>query len=271
MKASIVLTRPQGKNEPLAARLRAAGWHTLALPALLIHRLEFTADQLPLPDDYDLIVFVSGNAARCYLDLLAERPGRHPWPARTLAATVGRASAQPLYDGGLIPLTHILHPDPGSQNQDSEGLWKLLQPMLHRFGRILIVRGESGRDWLGARCEQAGIKLDRLALYKREPALWQSEQAAGLQTALASPGSCVFLLTSGEGVDAVHANIRRLDLQAAWEKACFLVIHERVASRLQSVLGASGTVESPMIKICPPSDDAIFKAVGQMTSLYQSS
>ncbi|SHG75879.1 uroporphyrinogen-III synthase [Pollutimonas bauzanensis] len=271
MKASVVLTRPQGKNEQLAGRLRAAGWQALILPALRICPLLRDGDQLPSPADYDLIVFVSSNAVRFYLDLLDRRPGGHCWPERTLAATVGRSSAQPLYDSGLMPHAHILHPDPGSQSQDSEALWALLQPRLHRLGRVLIVRGVSGREWLGAQCEEAGARVERLALYGREPALWRADQAADLRKALARPESCVFLLTSGESVDAVHANVRRLGLEAAWARCRFVVIHERVAGRLQSVLGASGNVAAPMVKVCSPSDDAIFQAIGQMASPQESS
>src|SRR3546814_6944050 len=70
MKASAVLTRPQGKNETLVQRLAQAGLDALALPALLIKPVALRAQELPLPELYDLIVFVSGNAARFYIDTL---------------------------------------------------------------------------------------------------------------------------------------------------------------------------------------------------------
>lgn len=264
MTASVVLTRPQGKNELLAERLTAAGWQALSLPALLIRPLVSDPEKLPLPGDYDLVIFVSSNAVRFYLDLLALRPGQASWPRSTLAATVGWASAQPLYESGLLDQAHILHPDANSLYQDSEALWALLQDRILSVRRVLIVRGESGREWLGAQCEQAGMQVQRLPLYGREPALWPAPQASDLKAALAMPESCVFLLTSGESVDAVHANIRRLGLEAAWAKSRFIVIHERIASRLQSVFNAAGNSTPPMVKVCSPSDDAIFQAIGQM-------
>src|SRR5690606_13594117 len=165
MKANVVLTRPQGKNAQLASRLAADGWQALALPALTLHPLITDAAQLPAPDDYDLVVIVSSNAVKFYLDLFAQRGNGDSWPARTLAATVGHASARPLYDSGLIPHAQILHPDAEAQGQDSEALWVLLQPRLHQLGRVLIVRGESGREWLGAQCEEAGSRVQRLGLY----------------------------------------------------------------------------------------------------------
>ncbi|NYT61235.1 uroporphyrinogen-III synthase [Alcaligenaceae bacterium] len=264
MKASVVLTRPLGRNELLAQRLDAAGWRALSLPALLIHPLKSDPEQLPLPRDYDLVVFVSSNAVRFYLDQLAEQSGRASWPHGTLAATVGWASAQPLYASGLLSRAQILHPDAESCNQDSEALWALLQARLPHMKRALIVRGESGREWLGKQCEQAGMQVRRLSLYGRKAAQWSDIQAKALAAALAEPESCVFLLTSSESVDAVCANIRRLGLESAWARSRFIVIHERIASRLQSAVSAAGNPAPLMVKVCPPSDDAIFQAIGQM-------
>lgn len=267
VKASAVLTRPQGKNEALASRLTAAGLLTLALPALRIKPLERSAEPLPLPDDYDLMIFVSSNAARLYIDALVEQRGPGCWPAATRAAAVGAPSARFLAESGHIPAHHILHPDPNNDTQDSEGLWRLLQPMLPSFKRVLIVRGLSGREWLGECFCNAGIQVDRLALYDRQAAIWDARQGGQLTAVLASSAPCIFLLTSGEGVDAVHANVVRLGLQDAWRGSRFVAIHERVASRLQSVLGASGKVEPPMVKLCQPDDDAIFQAIVQTASL----
>lgn len=267
MKASVVLTRPQGKNEALAQRLAAAGLSALALPALELKPLERQAGQLPPPEHYDLIVFVSSNAARFYIDMLAGQGRPGPWPAATRAATVGAPSARYLRDAGCVPASHILHPDAQSDTQDSEGLWRVLEPMLGSFKRVLIVRGTSGREWLGGRFDQAGIQADRLALYDRQAAIWDARQSGLLAAALATPAPCIFLLTSGEGVDAVHANMLRLGLRDAWTRSRFVAIHERVASRLQSVLGASGKVEPPMVKLCQPDDDAIFQAIVHAASL----
>ncbi len=266
MKVSVFLTRPDGRNETLAVRALAAGWRPLALPALTIRPLLQQGDRVPEPGDYDLVVFVSRNAARLYLDLLADQSPGQAWPGRTLAATVGRSSAQPLYDSACIDHRHILHPDPDTQNQDSEALWHCLGPRLPALGKVLIVRGESGREWLGEQCERAGAAVDRLALYRREPASWSASQSAEVSKALALPESCVFLLTSSDSVDAIHANISRLGLRAAWGRSRFVAIHERVARRLQSVLCDSGNVEPPMVKVCSPNDDAIFLAIGQMAS-----
>lgn len=266
MTVNVVLTRPEGRNQALTARSLAAGWRPFSLPALMIRPLLQRGDRVPDPGDYDLVMFVSRNAARLYLDLLADQSGGQAWPRRTLAATVGRSSAQPLYDSPGIPNAQIVHPDLDSERHDSEALWRCLGARLSTIRKVLIVRGESGRLWFGEQCERVGIKVDRLALYRREPALWNAGQAAELSRALVIPESCVFLLTSSESVDAIHANMCRLGLETAWRKSCFVAIHERIASRLQSVLGGTGNDEPPVVKVCSPSDDSIFLAISQMAS-----
>src|SRR3546814_17937427 len=114
------------------------------------------------------------------------------------------------------------------------------------------------RDWSSDGCSSDRY---RLALYDRQAAVWDAQQSDKLAAALAAPAPCVFLLTSAEGVDAMHANMLRLGLQDAWARARFVVIHERVASRLHSLLQASGKVRPPMVKLCQPSEDAIFKTI----------
>ncbi|MGB3289294.1 MAG: uroporphyrinogen-III synthase [Burkholderiaceae bacterium] len=261
-KASVVLTRPHGKNEALAARLSRAGLNALLLPALRILPLH---GPVPPPEHYDLIVFVSSNAARFYMDELAAQRQPLPWPAATWAAAVGAPSARFLQDYGGIPAGRIVQPDARRGTQDSEGLWAVLQPLLPGLRRVLIVRGQSGREWLGERFLQAGIEVERLALYERRAAVWDAEQGGALTAALRA-GPCVFLLTSGEGVDAVQANVLRLGLQDEWGRSRFVAVHERVASRLQSAVQASGKVEPPMVKLCQPDDDAIFQALVQTIS-----
>ncbi|HEY9459846.1 MAG TPA: uroporphyrinogen-III synthase [Paralcaligenes sp.] len=270
MDPLIVLTRPGGKNGPLALRLNDAGLSTLVLPALVVQPLACHRSEFPFPDDYDLIVFVSGNAARFYLDQFAQLGSGRQWPAHTLLATVGRASAQPLYDAGFIAPTHILHPPSGGQNQaqDSEALWSLLQPCINGLKRVLIIRGETGREWLAQHLEQAGAAVLRHAIYRREPARWTAEQNQQIKTGFELRCPLVCLLTSVESVDAIYENTRAMGLHLLSGQTRFVVIHERVARRLQSLANAlSGKVYQPAVKICPPNDEAIFRTIMSTVSL----
>jgi len=275
MNPVAVLTRPEGRNDRLAARLNLAGIETLSLPALSLRPMQSAQFKTPLPRDYDLIVFVSGSAVRYYLDQLACAPESEPvWPESTLLATVGQASARPLYQARGVIHRNIVHPRLPDQQQDSEALWSILQPLAHQFKRVLIVRGETGRDWLGRQLEQAGACVHRLGVYRREPAIWSSAQTRLLKERLEQGGPIVCLLTSSEGVAAVNANIEAHGLGTLWERVRFVVIHARVARRLQSIgpdmsngMAGPGRAHPQVVKICSPDEDAIFEAIVSVATL----
>ncbi len=262
----VVLTRPQGRNQPLAARLRESGLEALELPALAVSPLPVDASRFPLPQHYDLIVFVSANAALFYLEQLAAR-GCAEWPASTVAATVGEASARPLREAGFIPSGCIVHPAADTP-QDSEALWRLLEPRLGALRRVAIVRGESGREWLGECLERAGARVHRYAIYRRCPSEWTDGQRQTLAAGLAPGRVVVGLFTSSESVDAFYQNLSAPGLQTFWRDARFVVIHERIARHLQALLRTvPGKNPASMVKICPPADETIFQAVVSLAFL----
>lgn len=266
MKNLVVLTRPEHRNAALAARLQTDNMDVVCLPALRLQPLAMSEQHMLWPQDFDLLVFVSSHAAQSYLDQIhALRPGL-VWPSRVRVATVGHASAKPVYQTGLIPDSLIFHPPPGAQGQDSEGLWQVLQPVLADIRRVLIVRGQAGREWLGAQFERHDKDVTRLSLYRREPEIWEAGQTQTLSEALKAGVPTTFLLTSSESVDAVHANMQRLALMPQWAQCRFIVIHERISARLQTILGASDLCARHPITICAPNDDAICQAVRSSVS-----
>ncbi len=266
MSPLVVLTRPRGRNESLAACLRGRGMPVLELPALEIQSLPVDAAQFPMPQDYDLVVFVSANAAALYLQQLS-RFAAASWPPEVLAATVGQASAKPLLDAGILREDGLLHP-PLQAPQDSETLWSMLRAAGRRFDKVLIVRGESGREWLGEQFERTGAVVRRYAVYSRRPAMWPSDQQAALLAALESGRPMIGLFTSSEGIEAFNENLASLGGLEFWRNARFVVIHERIASRLQSLLGTVLDAKSrPMVKVCLPEDKAIFQALIALASL----
>lgn len=261
MNTWVVLTRPEGRNATLAARLQERGMAVSCLPALHLLPLLTQAQQMCWPEDFDLLVFVSGHAARLYLEHLRRWRPDASWPEHVYAATVGDASAEPLYDSGLIPDSHIVHPRIGVAGQDSEGLWRALREVLPDIDKVLVVRGQTGREWLGMRFEEAGVRVARLSLYRREPAVWNDKQITVLLQAIEAGHAPVFLLTSSESVDAVYANMKRLGRVQEWAQCRFIVIHERISFHLQTILSASNVCARHPIMICSPSDDAIYQAI----------
>jgi len=254
-----VLTRPAGRNEALAGRLTDAGWSACILPALEIHALDVAAADLPRPADFDMVVFVSGNAGKQYLDQLARADGSSVWPAATIAATVGPASAQGLREShGFGANTTVLHPGADAPSHDSEALWDVLCGLPQLPARVLLVRGTQGRDWLGDRLEAHGVAVTRHAAYLRRPANWDAAQLATLRGWADAGVSATWLITSGEGADAVRACLDAAGLLAWWDACRFVLTHPSLARRVPP--GCHGAEPSAMVKICLPNDESIFQA-----------
>ncbi|MFD4837764.1 uroporphyrinogen-III synthase [Achromobacter sp. NPDC058515] len=254
-----VLTRPAGRNEALAGRLRDAGWSSCILPALEIHPLQIDAANLPRPSGYDMVVFVSGNAARQYLDQLASVDGPAAWPTGVIAATVGPASAQALREMTSFGAnTTVLHPGESAPSHDSEALWRVLQDLPRLPARVLLVRGTQGRDWLGDTLEARGVAVTRHAAYLRRPARWSAGQLAELRRWADGGVHATWLITSGEGADAARACLEAAGLADWWERCGFVLTHPALARRVpQAAHGAPGLA---MVKICLPNDESIFQA-----------
>ena len=258
MSPIAILTRPAGRNDALARELRAAGWQALVLPALDIEPLAVEPAQLPLPQDYDLVVFVSGNAARHYLAQLRDVAGQGCWPAATPAATVGPASARALRElPGFGADTTVLCPPPQAPTHDSEALWQVLRECGELPRRVLLVRGTQGRDWLADQLEASGTLVRRHAAYRRRPAPWPPEALRQLREWARLDKRPTWLLTSGEGLAAIQAHIGQAGLDAWWQGCGFVVTHPVLAQRLPR---AGGEGQPPMVKICLPADEAILAA-----------
>jgi len=256
----ILLTRPAGRNEALANHLQAQGMQTICAPLLTVNLHPQARENWLEPTAFDLIIFVSGYAAQCWLQVSASQDTPR-WPARTLAAFVGTASAQPLR--GLVPAARLIHPPP-NEPQDSESLWQRLQSYVKQSQstppRVLIVGAVQGRDWLQRQLQQHGCQVTRYAVYERTPAQWADAQAAPLHQALTNAMRPIVLLTSTQAVQALDANLRRLNLTALYEQARFLLIHPRIIEPLQT-LAQHAKLD---VSTCSPDDAAILGAIAQI-------
>jgi uroporphyrinogen-III synthase len=211
----IVITRPASQSEQLARLVREAGGEPLCVPAIEIRPLEDPAPFHALARrlaDFELAIFVSRNAVRSALELLAGRP----WPARLRVATVGQGSREELERHGFAGVIA-----PAAQS-DSEALLAL--PELHdvRGRRIVIFRGDGGRQLLGDELGRRGAAVEYAACYRRVrpageglAALW----ARGVDAVAFSSaeGLANFVEMLGEGAIAKLAAV------------ALFVPHERVA------------------------------------------
>jgi uroporphyrinogen-III synthase len=160
----LLLTRPAEECEPLAAALAERGMHSASLPLLAIEPLPETPEQRSLMldlDRYKAVIVVSKPAARIGLERLDQY-----WPQPPINQTwfaVGAATADILEAYGLSVITPV-------QSEDSEGVLALPQldeALQEADPRVLILRGEGGRETMAETLRERGVQVDYLELYRR--------------------------------------------------------------------------------------------------------
>ena len=164
MSGCLLLTRQAADNQRLAARFAAEGVETYSVPLLELRPcVEGPVERQHMLDldRYHAVVVVSPTAARLGL----ERLDRY-WPQPPVGIdwlAVGGGTAQVLREYGLPAQCP-------EQGQDSEALLALPLWQAH-FARpdlkVLIWRGEDGREHLADQIRAAGGTVDYLPLYAR--------------------------------------------------------------------------------------------------------
>lgn len=218
----IIVTRPRPQCAEWLARLAAQGVTAVALPLIDIlparEPAAVAAAWAALPS-VDLAVFVSPNAVEHFF---AQGHGAH-WPAGTLAACVGPGSAQALVEQG-VPPPQIVQPAADAASLDSEHLWEQLEPRRDWTGaRVLLLRGDGGREWLAERLCAAGARVEAVTTYHRRPPVLDAAGEAVLAQARALPADHVWLFSSAEAVGHLEALTAPLQGQRA------IATHPRIA------------------------------------------
>ena len=235
---TVVITRPAGQSAALAAQLNAAGVATLEFPLIEIAAAEDVAPlhaALGALERYALVVFVSPNA----VDYAFAESGSI-WPHALPVGVVGPGSVAALARHGVAaPAYRVISPSAAADDEaarfDSEALFAAIDTALGAASlegkRVLIVRGDGGREWLAERLREAGVEVETVAAYRRlvpEPSIaaWTRvhELLAGEPHA--------WLVTSSEGVRNLdelareHLNAGEI---AQLKRATLVTPHPRIA------------------------------------------
>jgi uncharacterized protein HemX/uroporphyrinogen-III synthase len=147
----ILVTRPAGQAEHLASLVEAAGARAVRFPAIEIEPL--AGGEVPALERFDLVVFVSPTAVQCALERVKDRAFR--------AAAVGGGTKRELEARGV---QDVLAPQAGA---DSESLLELPELAAPAGRRILIVRGEGGRELLAETLRARGAQVEYFECYRR--------------------------------------------------------------------------------------------------------
>lgn len=175
----ILVTRPLQQADGLADAIIARGGVPLIFPLLEITP---AADLAPLQRvaavlaDFNFAVFVSPNAVQHALPVLL---AQQAWPSTVQPLAVGPGTVRALAAAGV---PGCLCP---KQRFDSEALLELPQLARERLEgrRVLILRGNGGRELLGDTLAARGAEVQRVTCYERRGPvshgpLWQAFQAA---------------------------------------------------------------------------------------------
>ncbi len=187
--AGIVITRPARQAAGLASEIAALGGQPLIFPVIVI---------LPPADPaalravhwnlahYDIAIFVSANAVEYGVG------DRAAWPARILTFAPGPGTAAAL---AAVGIGNVHTP---ASTTDSEGLLALPELQEVAGKRVVIFRGDGGRELLRSALGARGAHVTQVECYRRAR---PESGAAGLLEAWRERRIDAVTLTSSEGLD----------------------------------------------------------------------
>ena len=156
---NILVTRPRDQAYALALAIEQAGGTALLFPLLEIEPVQDTQtlqQQVARIDQIDLAIFISPNAVQYGMDAISTFS---TLPPALKIATIGQGSAAALRERGV---TDIITP---GERFDSEGLLALL-PQVDGW-RVMIFRGDGGRELLGDTLKARGATVEYVTCYRR--------------------------------------------------------------------------------------------------------
>jgi len=258
MVVRVVLTRPAPRQVALQQTLQNAGLDVLGLPALEVVPLVIQGN-LPSPHEFDATIFVSRSAWQIYWEALTAQNLLWQWPSHCRIAAVGASTAKAIEfdlnrpDPGNAPRFEVLRPADDA-TQDSESLWLRLRDELPTAAKVLLVRGQDGRDWLAQRLQAHGFVIQIHENYRREPAQWAGPAVEKLVQWKASGMLGTWLITSSQGLSAIQAQWLTHGLGAIRPEGA-VVIHPRLLAPVQAWLPAA----APVI-VTQPDDNSVARA-----------
>lgn len=221
----VLVTRPAAQSAGIAALIERAGGKPVLFPTIEIAEPDDPArldDLIDRIDTFDIAIFVSANAALHAAARLRVR-GR-TLPQRLTRVAVGPASARALAQQGL---GDAIVPADGA---DSEALLEL--PLFAEVAgkRIVIFRGQGGRELLAEALRAQGAQVEYAECYRR--ALPRADPAPLLERWRQGDIEVV-LVASSEAL----ANLRALlgpAGEALLRQTPCIVASERIAARARS-------------------------------------
>jgi len=245
---SVIVTRPAPAGPRLLRRLQQAGREAVWWPAFELgaapdpSRARATLGSLA---DFDLAIFVSPAAVQAVADLRDA-----PWPLDTMIGAVGAATEAAVHRQLTLPADAIVI-TPADHESGSEAFWAEWIRQQRAAHRVLILRAQHGREWLGEQFVATGVQVEVLPVYTRAEGTLDETGLRRLNCWVDADARVVTVFSSSEAVDALDRQLVALAGAPAWlRRGVAVATHERVAEKL---LAAGYT----RVELSAPNDDAL--------------
>lgn len=224
---TVLVTRPAVQCAALCAEIERYGGSAIAFPAVEIEPVAVQAKVAS--DDYDLVVFVSVNAV--------EHGARDVTrSARTRVAAIGRATAAAL---AAAELAADIVPEAGFT---SEALLAHPQLQLTSGARVLIVRGEGGRELLKETFAAHGMSVETREVYRRVRPNVDAARLAEVEARWSDEGIDVVTATSIETLENLQALLTERGRQLLSSTALLVPSRRIVAAAVSAGLRGEAIV-----------------------------
>jgi uroporphyrinogen-III synthase len=206
----VLLTRPEGRNHAMEQALTERGIPFMVTPLLAVEAMEDKSISPTEVQNADIIVFVSTNAVHFGTQAL-----NASWPSHIQYFAVGEATFEAFAHYGIQG-----HKAP-DDNQQTEGLLTLpgLQPEAVKHKKVVIIRGNGGREVLGKTLQQYGAEVKFWEVYRRTSPAYDAVQ---LVKEWQDFGIDTIVISSAESLTNL---IRLLPKEYfAWLQACHIIV-----------------------------------------------
>jgi uroporphyrinogen-III synthase len=243
--ARVLVTRPKHQAEHLCQLLEEQGGQAIRFPTLAVQALTDTdlpQEALINSGKFQWIIFISANAVNF---ALKANGGKIPRLNSVRLAAIGQSTAQALAAAGLtvdwVP----------KQGFNSEALLKSQYFQCLDGQRVLIVRGEGGREELATVLRMRGAEVEYLDVYKRVIPDNNSDEIVGL---LVQQNLAAITITSGDALQNLWLMIAP-QYYPQLLVIPLIVVSDRIAKM------ADGLGFKQIVVAAQPADTAILEAV----------
>lgn len=246
----IMVTRPAHQAAPLCRLIEDAGGTPILFPVLEILEPEDSAALCATVErlaSFDMAIFISPNAVNKAMNLIDARLGG--LPAGLTVATVGKSSAKELRN--FIGREPDVYP---KKKFNSEALLAMDAMQDVAGKRIVIFRGDGGREYLGDTLGARGATVEYANAYRRGR---PQADVGKLHRAWARGGIDVITVTSGEGLRNLFDMVGKL-AQHWLRKTQLVVVNERLVDLARQL----GFKLEPVVA-AEASDEALVEAIKQ--------